>query len=285
VPSKLGQWRGIQGQQTIKYRVRRPAPKVRACPLLKLCLFQFSSGRDEAQTEKQTMKNRIYATKRIAALRTPAKNSDFIPSVNKLEPGPVVLYLRVSAPTQKDNLPPQRTNCKAAVDKRGCSVVEIIEEIASGWLEERIGFERAILAARAAGATIVAESVDRFKRSWPKRNAPLSVFDMNRLMAEAVGVRLATVVHPDTPPNEVRSYQSKRGQAGKGNYGGRPKAEYPKKARRLRLSPEAIAFRHEGKSYRQIGALLNVSWSTVRDWLKREKTAHPQFRADHEESP
>src|SRR5439155_1311483 len=128
------------------------------------------------------MMKKKYSTRRLEAIRTTAKASKYIAHINDLEPGPVVLCVRVSSVTQKDNLLPQRINLEWEVEKRGFWIVAVFEEIASGREEERIGFERAILEAQSAGAVVVAESVDRFRRSWFKRDARLSVFEMNRLM-------------------------------------------------------------------------------------------------------
>ena len=117
---------------------------------------------------------KIYS-KLIESLRTPAKPSEFISSIDQLEPGPVVAYARESTLTQKGNLPPQRSNLETQLQKRGFPVVAVIEEIASGCEEGRIGFERAILEAKSAEAFVAAETVDRFRRSWPHRNALLSI--------------------------------------------------------------------------------------------------------------
>jgi len=191
-----------------------------------------------------------------------------------------VLYGRVSAQSQKDNQPDDLAILKMEVEKRDVPVIAVFWEIVPGWEEmysdkwSRLEFERAILKAKAAGAVIAAASVDRFRRSWDpdwkkrKRQRRLSVFEIESLMTEADGVPLATLIHPDTAPNEVRSYQTKRGQAGKGNYGGRPAERFPKKAIRLEKKPEAIALWKQGFSYRRIGRLWNVTRSTIRDWTK-----------------
>src|SRR6266511_2226742 len=166
--------------------------------------------------------------------------------------------------------------------KRGVPLIAVFWEIVPGWEEMysdkggRLGFERAILKAKAAGAVLASASVDRFRRSWDpdwkkrKRQRRLSVFEFESLMTEADGVPLATLIHPDTAPNEVRSYQTKRGRAGKGNCGGRPRERFPKKAIRLEKRPVAVVLWKQGFSYRQISRRLNVSWSTIRDWIKSD---------------
>lgn len=228
---------------------------------------------------------RPYATELIKTVRTPAVPSKFFYSIDDLMPCPVVLYVRVSAHTQKHNLPHQISRLKTELEKRGFTVIAVYWEIVPGWEYihsewwGRLGLERAILKAKEANGLVVAESVERFRRTydpdWKKRPQPLplTLFDMKRLMDEAEGVQLATLIHPDTPPRKVRSEQTKRGQAGKGNYGGRPKES--RKARRLRLLPVARALWKKGCSYRRIARKLKIHWSTIRDWIKREeKSAH-----------
>jgi len=153
---------------------------------------------------------------------------------------------------------------------------------AFGYKWGRLEFERAILMAKDSGAVIAAASVDRFRRSWDpdwkKRcQRRLSVFKIESLTTEADGVPLATLIHPDTEPNEVRSYQTKRGQAGKGNCGGHLAEKFSKKARRLVKKPKVIALWKQGFSYRQIACRLNVPWSTIRDWTK---TVHKKPHTD-----
>ena len=218
------------------------------------------------------MMNNKYSTRRLEAIRTTAKAFQYISHIYDLEPGPVVLYLRVSAPTQKDDLPHQRINLEMEVEKRGFTVIAVFEETASGWMDHRTGFGLAILKGRAANAVLVAESLNRFWRCWRYRSErkmpPLNIFEIKRLMAEADGVQLATLFHPDTPPKKEHGQQTKRGQVGKGNYGGRPVERFPKKARRLAKKPKAIASRKEGFSYRCISRQLNIPWSTIRDWTE-----------------
>jgi DNA invertase Pin-like site-specific DNA recombinase len=178
------------------------------------------------------------------------------------------------------------TCLKAELEKRGFTVIAVYEEIVPGWEDMyserwgRLELERAIVRAKDAKAVLVAPSVDRFRRSWNPKwrkkqpQPPLNLFEIKRLLDEADGVQLATLIHPDTPPEQVRSEQTKRGQAGKASYGGRPKET--KKAKRLRLVPVARALWKKGCSYRRIGRRLKVHWSTVRDWLRGEgKSAHP----------
>jgi DNA invertase Pin-like site-specific DNA recombinase len=236
------------------------------------------------------MKNkRNYATKLTDAIRALVKPSDFILFLDSLEVGTlVVLYIRVSSRSQAVNLRDSMENLRREVARRGLVVLGAYREIVPGWEEMhgdkwgRRAFEKAVYKAQAASAVVVAESVDRFRRAFsPKwrenhRQASLTVMEMKRLMDEVDGVRLATLLHPDMPPKGVSSAQTKRGQAGKGNYGGRPKRKHPKKEERLTKKPLAIEMRKGGYSYRRIARELNVPWSTVRDWVRHvEKSAHP----------
>src|SRR5690349_21363426 len=96
-----------------------------------------------------------YSTRLIQAIRTAAKASKYISHLDHLKPGPVVLDVRVSSPSQKDNLRPQRSNLEWEVERRGHWIVAVVEEIAPGWMDFRTGFERAILKAKSAGAVVV----------------------------------------------------------------------------------------------------------------------------------
>ncbi len=88
-------------------------------------------------------------------------------------------------------------------------------------------------------------------------------------MADAEGVLLATIVHPDASPEVVTSFQSKRGQCGREKFGGHPLIpQLSKKDRRLTTKPKALAMRAEGRSIRQISAQLDIPASTIQGWLE-----------------
>lgn len=223
-----------------------------------------------------------YANRRLKELRTIAILSESILHVNAIKGTPVVLYLRVSARNQTDNLQHQKAELIAAVKQKDCPIVGIFEEVVSGWLEavsdyneSRAEFFRAILKAKQTGAVVVALSMDRFyrRRRHHGKLLPLTVFHLKRLLLNADGVNLATLKHPDTPPDQVHKEHTERGQAWTGHYGGRPRRT--KKKRRESLLPVVLQMWREGGSYRRIGREVNVSWSTVRDWVKDYgKTAH-----------
>lgn len=81
--------------------------------------------------------------------------------------------------------------------------------------------------AKRENATILAESTDRYIRNpgYHSKDMPdlqATDVDLRELTRWAEGVTLTTLLGPDAPPTEVRSYQQKRGQAAKGRKGGRP---------------------------------------------------------------
>jgi DNA invertase Pin-like site-specific DNA recombinase len=222
---------------------------------------------------------RKYATERIEALRTFARCSNFVFYIGDIAPfSLLVLYVRESTRSQRLNLPYQNAYLKNEVEKLGFVVVEIFEEIGSGWVDGRPEFERAVLKAQSMRAVLVAACMDRFRRCWRYQTEcetpPLNLFEMKRLMTEADGVRLATLIHPDAPRSVVRSEQTKWGQAGRGNYGGRPVRRFPKKEKRLAKKPQAVDMRKAGLSYGQISRALRIPRSTVRDWIKNPHTLY-----------
>lgn len=225
------------------------------------------------------MKN--YSDRLIKAIRTTALASHYLAHIPDLNPCWVILFIRVSGRGQKEHLAHVESLLRRELERRGFKVVGVFKEIATGSSDDRTTLELAILEAERLGAILVAESANRFIRHpefHPQTNPDRlpSVFDFERLMVMAGNVKLATLHHPDTHWKAVLGFQSKRGQQGSGNYGGRPSRRGPgwAKARRLKLLPVALARRKKGRSYRRIGRELEIHWSTIRDWIK-QKTAHP----------
>jgi hypothetical protein len=90
-------------------------------------------------------------------------------------------------------------------------------------------------------------------------------------MRLANGVTLATHLHPDASPSEVRSYQRKRGQRQKGHRGGRPRSNPPGHKKRLRSALSLRQCRRlrdqHGYSLRKLADLFGVCAATIRQWL------------------
>jgi hypothetical protein len=134
----------------------------------------------------------------------------------------VVLYARVSHRTQdhKGNLNRQVNYLLRKVKKRGAVVIGVHKEIVSGKIhDDSPKFRAACKKARKHGAIVVARSVDRFlrnaryydsKENW---DAQPWEFEFDMLMRMAGGAILATVLHPNTPPDKVKRFESKWGQA------------------------------------------------------------------------
>jgi DNA invertase Pin-like site-specific DNA recombinase len=207
---------------------------------------------------------------RIEALRSPAKVSQFI-STDDLPPGSrVILCARVSSPSQKPNLPDQKVSLLKLAHERNWTVVAKLAGVESARTERRKGLRKLIRLAKKHKAVLVAESIDRFIRN-PTPYAPTDDGDVRRLAKAAEGVQFALVNPPATSARKVRSDQTKRGQAEKQHYGGRPRIESPMKARRLALLPKVIHLHEQGWGYLQIGKQTGVATSTVRDWLRGER--------------
>lgn len=219
------------------------------------------------------MKKRKYSQRRIEATKTIATASQHIFHLSALKPGPVVLLCRESQRHQRQHLEHQEAELNLQLDRMGCEGIAVYKETASGWAEDRFKLELAAVRAKEAGAVLVAESTCRFIRGFrlkgTKKNVPPSILEFHRLKTLVDGARLATLLHPDTPENEVRKYQTKRGQTWSGNRGGRPKVQMTNKQRRKLKMPKALALHEAGRSYREIGKSLGVAWSTIRDWIKR----------------
>ena len=158
------------------------------------------------------------------------KASDYIHhAAEVIQPGDkVLLRCRVSGWVQarNQNLADQETNLRQAATKLGVIVVGVDRHVGSGWDVRSLG--KTAIMARQRGATIIlAESVDRFVRNplyaKKRQNLQARACDLQELKDWTDGLVLATIVHPDASPFEVRSFQRRRGQQMKGNSGGRPR--------------------------------------------------------------
>ncbi len=233
-------------------------------------------------------RRRVSANRRLE-LKYPqspiAKASDYFVHFTALiqdRPGiPRVLYCRVSGREQnrRGNLRDQSDNQHRTVGQHENSVQACYREIASGW-ELDDGMDRPTLAAAIAtakkiGAVLVVESTDRLIRSveYSKKNQDVlpTVAEFDKLMRLADGVTLATLLHPDTSPGDVRSHQIKRGQRAKGHKGGRPRITKPgeKKRRREEMLPMVLHLHRVGESRREIAEWTGLPVMTISDWIRK----------------
>ena len=194
----------------------------------------------------------------------------------------VVIAARVSTGQQnrRQNLADQVGHLSRWVADSGALVVgDPVEHVGSGadpsWLPG------AALLARQHGAVILAESVDRLIRNPdfnPKTcpDAQPREADLEELRVWTDGVILATLIHPNATPAEIRSFQRRRGQEAKGHRGGRPRKRRWKERRLARIDL-ARRMRDDGWSCRQIADWLNArddgfrpqTAMTVYNWLRR----------------
>ncbi len=203
--------------------------------------------------------------------------SDYISDIRRLKRGQrVVIYCRVSASDQErsQNLSDQGKNLERELEKLGFNVIESLGEVGAGWKGDRERLALAAKIAREKKAIVVAESVTRFIRSrdynsvtnW---NAKPTVADYNRLQLETDGVELATLINPDATPEEIRSYETKRGKKSKGNPGGRPKKCDPgyKKRERQMYLPIVLERYKQNKNIAAIARSVNLKYDTVYSWI------------------
>jgi hypothetical protein len=190
----------------------------------------------------------------------------------------VVLWVRESGRVQewRKNLRDQEVWLRREVEALGGTVVDVFPAVVSGWDNDRSAFKLAAETVGQHGAILVAESTDRFLRSRSYSSSKNPSAQPNRtewdaFLRDANGIEMATLLHPDTSWQAVRSHQTKRGIAAKSAKCGRPR-KHPAgyfKDRRAELLERVLYFRHAwGCSYREIGAETRVPWRTVKDWLK-----------------
>ncbi|MBA3481315.1 MAG: helix-turn-helix domain-containing protein [Pirellulales bacterium] len=202
------------------------------------------------------------------------KASNYISPLNLPRGSKVVLCCRVSGYEQHrtEKLARQVAALRREAEQRGLIVIDVVTHVGSGidpsWLADA-----AVLAER-LGATLVAETTDRFIRSsrYSKvvQDAQATEADLGQLRLFTYGVPLATLLHPAASPAQVRSYQRKRGQRATGRRGGRPVVPTPgyKKLRRERRWAVVARLHRRGLSLRSIADWTDVPEATVRRWLK-----------------
>jgi DNA invertase Pin-like site-specific DNA recombinase len=201
--------------------------------------------------------------------------SDFL-ELADIRPGvKVVLCCRVSTPAQeyRGNGKDQEVNLRKIVEQVGGEVVGVGHHTGKGF-DPRWLLPVAALARR-LGAILLAESADRYLRSFSYHssrnpNSQPMLRDFEELRWLLGGVTAATVLHPDGTPRKVRSYQRRRGQRAKGRSCGRPvmRAAGYKKERLLQLRPRAVELRRSGMSIREVAAKLDVPVMTCWRWVR-----------------
>ncbi len=188
----------------------------------------------------------------------------------------IVLALRKSGRERGFNLDDAESNLRRAVESKGGVVVEVVRHVGSGFYPFWVA--RAAAISKQHGATLLAESTDRFIRhpgyhSNDFADAQAREVELLELERDADGVRLMTHLHPDATPREVRSYQSKRGQREKGRMGGRPINRTPgyKKKRQQEKIGLVLWLHRRGWSIRRIAAerMVGVPKSTVSEWIQK----------------
>jgi DNA invertase Pin-like site-specific DNA recombinase len=201
----------------------------------------------------------------------------------------VVLYCRVSGRTQrrKANAADQEAGLRRALAALDLPVLNCcIDNGVSGWrFDEQQGLSAAIEAARSSGprTIVLAESTGRYRRhkdyDGTKTEVP-TVADFEDLMRRANGVLLATLLQPDAPFEEVRQFETVRGQREKQNQGGRPRNPPPAPPPEPKPQPEANyhefyaidkltwALRLGMTSKKEIARFYDRPRSTVRGWVK-----------------
>lgn len=215
------------------------------------------------------------------------KASDYIIHFKKLFASnnsiKVVLYCRVSRCWQKHrgNLRGQRKYLKKWIShyekKYGVKIVivAVFCEVASGWSNGR---EKLIAASKEAskhGAVLLAESACRFIRnkkyhSFLNPDVLPIISEYESLIKATKGVKLTTILPPDTSWKKVKSYHTKRGQRSKNKFGGHPLTDKPgyKKQRRLENLNTVLDLHKKGCSLGNISKKTGIAKSTVADWIR-----------------
>ena len=202
--------------------------------------------------------------------------SDYISDIRSLKSGQrVVIYCRVSTSDQerKRNLNEQVKNLIREVEQLGFIIIITFREVGAGWQEYRDVLMYAAEHALAKDAVLVAESCTRFTRNkdynsktnWKVRPTQA---DYRRLQRDTHGVKLATLINPDATPEEIRSFETKRGKKAKSKLGGRPKKQAGRgdPERKEMMLPKVKWMIWTGGSLKNIASILGVSHTTVMKW-------------------
>lgn len=198
---------------------------------------------------------------------------------NEIRPGDLVLAVsRVSFWEQKrrGNDGDQLNGLIEYVKTLGGKLVGTVTKTASGY--DPIWLAAVIDKAKQLNAKVLFESSDRAVRhpGYCKEDQQPQARDNDLDVVQdlAEGVTLTTVLDPRATPEEVRSYQTKRGLEAKlkrgGKRSGRPNVKLPgyKKKKRLEKRPKAIELQAQGLSPRKIAKQLGEAHTTIVRWLK-----------------
>lgn len=204
----------------------------------------------------------------------PAKASDYVMTFEELKQSgcSVVIYPRVSSRTQKRKrkLKSQEDSLRLQLRRAGIHVLAAFRECGSGWDDD---LERRAAAAEYAaryGAILVVDSVDRLLRSRLFRHNDKEPklptdYEFQALFERLGNVRIASIVHPNTPWKEVRKHQIHRGYGVHCEPG-------EKKARREKLKATVLWMHHKWKhSLGEIAADTGVAKSTIEDWIVEDR--------------
>lgn len=179
-----------------------------------------------------------------------------------LSPTLVVLYLRVSWRDQIKHLKDQEERLRRACEERGHKVIKVFKHVFSSRAAHRDELERAGLYALEHGATLAADSRDRFVRNKRDFNAQPTSGEIDTVQRVAWNVPMATRMHPDECWKVVRGQQIKSGMKKKS---GRKRGW--KKRKHQILLPKVLRLRKEGLSIREITKALGLKRSTVAKWI------------------
>jgi DNA invertase Pin-like site-specific DNA recombinase len=225
----------------------------------------------------------VSARPAIERMKAPGKASEHIchfgPAIP--ESRKVVLWLRVSIPSNKAHLDSQETELRNIATKLGVEVVGVFSNVGSGvfkqpeYCSEHGHADRisnAAASARQHGAWLLATETDRLVRSpfYLKRSqVNARDCDLKELQYWAYQVTLATLQHPDLSMSQSRSHQTKRGQRTSGKKGGRPPKHQPgyMALRRKKQEPRVLQLNGQGVSLAEIVKLTGVPRRTVSRWI------------------
>jgi hypothetical protein len=236
-------------------------------------------------------RNRIKERRKEDFTGIPAKASNYLyhfdDYLNQFLNVLVILYIRVSSGPQEDrgNLITYEKVLRKELKRLNIPIRDCCKDVCSGWLihhEKRTGLRKAIRKAKAQNrkginVIILSPSSDRFLRNryYHSQERPDLIpteDEFSEFVKLTRNVPLATFLHPDMPPEKVRSKQTKWGQQVKGKRGGRPRKEYPGYKKKLRNEklPIVLKLNNQGKRICEISNLTGIKGDAVSDWINKD---------------